>query len=48
MFWGSDATRLTCSYTEARRLFTDELDFLGPGDLEGSWAEGLSEWIGWV
>ena len=48
VFWGSDVTRLTCSYAEARRLFTDELDFLGPGDLEWVMGRGLSEWIGWI
>jgi predicted TIM-barrel fold metal-dependent hydrolase len=48
VFWGSDATRLTCTYEEARRMFTDELGFLGPDELEWVMGRGLSEWIGWL
>ncbi|MFD5811284.1 amidohydrolase family protein [Rhodococcus aetherivorans] len=47
VFWGSDVTRLPCSYGEARRLFTEELDFLDAESLEWIMGRGLSEWIGW-
>lgn len=47
VFWGSDVTRLPVPYLEARRLFTEELDFLSPTDLEWIMSRGLSEWIHW-
>lgn len=47
VFWGSDLTRLPCSYEEARRLFTEELDFLSSEDLAWVMGRGVSEWIGW-
>jgi predicted TIM-barrel fold metal-dependent hydrolase len=46
-FWGSDVTRLPCTYEEARKLFTDELDFLSGEDLEWVMGRGVSEWLGW-
>ena len=48
VFWGSDLTRLSCSYAEARRHFTDELDFLDTESLEWIMGRGLSEWISWA
>jgi predicted TIM-barrel fold metal-dependent hydrolase len=47
VFWGSDLTRLPCSYTRARTHFTEELDFLGPSDLEWIMGRGIGEWLGW-
>lgn len=47
VFWGSDLTRLTCSYTEAKTLFTEQLTFLNDRQLELIMGEALSEWIGW-
>lgn len=38
MLWGSDVTRLTCSYEENLRLFTEALDFLSSEDKE--WVMG--------
>jgi L-fuconolactonase len=40
MLWGSDVTRLTSTYTENIRLFTEALDFLGDEDKE--WIMGRS------
>jgi hypothetical protein len=40
-------TRLPCTYDEARRLFTDELDFLSGEDLEWIMGRGISEWLRW-
>lgn len=48
VFWGSDLTRLPCTYTEVRDLFTKNLDFLGEDDLEWIMGRGISEWIGWA
>lgn len=47
VFWGSDLSRLHSTYDEARRLFTDELDFLDAEDLEWIMGRGLREWLGW-
>lgn len=40
MLWGSDATRLSSTYEENIRLFTEALDFLTPEDKE--WIMGKS------
>jgi L-fuconolactonase len=47
VFWGSDVTRLPCSYREVVTLFTEELDFLGEDDLSWIMGRGISEWLGW-
>jgi predicted TIM-barrel fold metal-dependent hydrolase len=47
VFWGSDLTRLRCTYREALTLFTEELGFLSADDLEWIMGRGVSEWIGW-
>lgn len=47
VFWGSDVTRLRCTYDELRRLFTEELDFLSTEDLEWIMGRGVSEWLNW-
>lgn len=47
VFWGSEMTRLGCSYAEAVRLFTEELDFLSGEDLAWVMGRGISEWLGW-
>jgi L-fuconolactonase len=47
VFWGSEMSRLRCSYREAVTLFTDELDFLTGHDLELVMGAGLSAWLGW-
>ena len=46
-FWGSDLTRLPCSYSECVRMFTEGLPWLKGEDLEWVMGRGLSEWIGW-
>lgn len=48
VFWGSDLTRLPCSYREVRELFTKELDFLSEEDLEWIMGRGVSKWLGWA
>lgn len=47
LFWGSEMTRLRCSYAESVRLFTEELDFLSGDDLAWVMGRGISEWLGW-
>jgi L-fuconolactonase len=47
MFWGSDATRLTSSYAENLRLFTEALDFLSAEDKEWIMGRGIVEYLAW-
>ena len=46
MIWGSDVTRLSCSYRENIRLFTEALDFLTATDREKIMARNLTDWCG--
>ncbi len=46
-FWGTDLTRLPCSYREAVTMFTEELAWLTPADREWVMGRGLCEWLGW-
>jgi predicted TIM-barrel fold metal-dependent hydrolase len=47
MFWGTDLSRLPCSYRQGLTLFTEELPWLSPQDLEWIMGRGVCEWIGW-
>ena len=47
VFWGSEMTRLRCTYAEAVRLFTEKLDFLDGAELAWVMGKGISEWLGW-
>lgn len=48
MFWGSDITRLKCSWRDCVKLFTEELEWLKGDDLEWVMGRALCEWIGWA
>jgi predicted TIM-barrel fold metal-dependent hydrolase len=47
LFWGSDLTRMHCSYRECVAHFSDALAWLTPADKELIMGRGLCEWIGW-
>jgi predicted TIM-barrel fold metal-dependent hydrolase len=47
LFWGSDWTRLPCSYRENMALFTDELPFLSGADVRAVMGEALLDWLDW-
>lgn len=47
MFWGSDITRLRCSWRECVQQFTDELSWLKGRDLELVMGQAVRNWIGW-
>lgn len=47
MFWGTDITRLRCSWREAVTLFTEELPWLRGRDLELVMGGAVADWIGW-
>ena len=46
-FWGSDLSRLPCSYREGVTMFTEHMPWLKGSDLEGVMGRGLCDWIGW-
>jgi L-fuconolactonase len=46
-FWGTDLTRLPCTYRQAVTMFTEELGFLSDDDLEWVMGRGISTWLAW-
>ncbi len=46
-FWGTDLTRMPCTYRECVALFTEELPWLTGEDLEWVMGRGVCEWLGW-
>lgn len=48
VFWGSDITRLDCSYRDAVTMFTQHMDFLDADDQEWVMGRALSEWTRWL
>jgi predicted TIM-barrel fold metal-dependent hydrolase len=47
-FWGTDLTRMPCSYRECIDLFTKEQPWLKGEDLEWVMGRGVREWLGWT
>jgi predicted TIM-barrel fold metal-dependent hydrolase len=47
LFWGSDLTRLPCSYSHAVTMFTEELSWLTADDKAWIMGRALCNWIGW-
>ena len=47
MFWGSDLSRLTSSYSECVNHFTNELKWLNGEDLSWVMGKGLKAWLKW-
>lgn len=46
-FWGTDLSRMPCSYRECVTLFTEELSWLSGRDLELVMGQALCDWVGW-
>ena len=46
-FWGTDITRMTCTYRQCVTHFTEELPWLKGQDLEKVMGRGLAKWVGW-
>ncbi len=46
-FWGTDITRMQCTYRQCVTFFTEELPWLKGRDLEDVMGRGLCEWLGW-
>ena len=47
LFWGSDLTRLQCSYRLSITMITEEMKWLSSFDLEWIMGRGVCEWLGW-
>jgi L-fuconolactonase len=47
MFWGSDLTKLPCTYREAISMFNEKIPWLTAEDREWIMGRGLCEWMGW-
>lgn len=46
-FWGSDLTRMPCSYRQCVELFTEHLRGLSHDDLAWIMGRGVREWLAW-
>jgi len=47
MFWGTDITRMPCSWRQCVTLFTEELPWLSARDKELIMGRALCAWLGW-
>ncbi|HCP23588.1 MAG TPA: amidohydrolase [Dehalococcoidia bacterium] len=47
MFWGTDITRMPCSWKECVTLFTEELPWLSEADKELVMGQAVCNWLGW-
>jgi len=47
MFWGTDITRMPCSWRQCVTLFTEELPWLTEPDKELTMGDALCTWLGW-
>jgi predicted TIM-barrel fold metal-dependent hydrolase len=47
MFWGTDYSKLKCTYRQAITMYTEEIPWLTASDKEWIMGRGLCEWIGW-
>jgi len=48
VFWGTDLTRLPCTYRQAITMFTEEIPWLTTEDKEWIMGRGVCEWLGWA
>jgi predicted TIM-barrel fold metal-dependent hydrolase len=46
-FWGTDITRMPCSYRQCVTMFTEELPWLREGDLDLVMGRAVCEWLEW-
>ena len=46
MLWGSDLTRLKCTYRQCVTVFTEEMPWLKAADLEWIMGRATCEWLG--
>lgn len=46
-FWGTDLTRMPCSYKQCVTMFTEEMSWLKGPDLERVMGAAIVDWLGW-
>jgi len=46
-FWGTDITRMPCSYRQCVTMFTEELPWLQGRDKELVMGQAVCDWLGW-
>ncbi len=46
-FWGTDITRMPCSYRECVTMFTEEFPWLSENEKELVMGRALCRWLGW-
>lgn len=46
-FWGTDLTRMPCSYEQCVTMFTEEMGWLKGRDLERVMGAAIVDWLGW-
>jgi predicted TIM-barrel fold metal-dependent hydrolase len=47
VFWGTDLTRMRCTYRQCITQFTEELSWLRGDELRLVMGRGVCEWLGW-
>ena len=47
MFWGTDITRMPCSWRQCVKMFTEELPWLTGRDRELVMGRAVCDWLGW-
>jgi predicted TIM-barrel fold metal-dependent hydrolase len=47
MFWGTDITKMPCSWRQCVTMFTEELSWLGESDKRLVMGDALCAWWGW-
>ena len=47
MFWGTDITRMPCSWKQCVTMFTEELPWLSEADKELVMGNAVCEFLGW-
>ena len=47
MFWGTDITKMPCSWRQCITMFTEELDWLSNGDKKLIMGDAVCAWWGW-
>lgn len=47
VFWGTDLTRMPCSYRQCVAHFTEELSWLTGEDMELVMGKAVCQWLGW-
>jgi len=46
-FWGTDITRMPCSWRHCVTMFTEEMPWLAGDELEWVMGRGICDWLGW-